>query len=172
MADKSVDTFQTFDDASLATLAKLLAEHRQAVLATLDAGAPYTAMVAYAPEPGFAGFLLHLSNLSAHKQHLRLDPRVSLIVFEPDNGRTEILQHTRVALACTAAIVAKDSDDYTASKAHYLARFPRHELMFTLGDFDLVRLLPHDGLLNAGFGRAYKVTPADLAAAARAAGPG
>jgi hypothetical protein len=129
-------------------------------------------MVAYVPEPGFGGFLVHLSNLSAHKQHLRAEPRVSLIVFEPDNGRTEILQHARVSMDCTATVVAKDSDDYAASKTHYLARFPRHELMFTLGDFDLVRLLPRAGLLNAGFGRAFKVTPADLAAAAKSAHPG
>lgn len=166
MADKPVDTFQTFDAESLAKLAALISGHRQAVLATLHAGAPYTAMVAYAPEPGFGGFLVHLSELSAHKQHLRADPRVSLMIFEPDNGHTEILQHARVTLGCTAAVIAKDSEDYATAKARYLACFPRHELMFTLGDFDLVRLAPQDGLLNAGFGRAFKVTPADLAAAA------
>jgi putative heme iron utilization protein len=37
--------------------------------------------------------------------------------------------------------------------------------MFGLGDFDLLRLSPEQGLMNAGFGRAYPVTPADLAAA-------
>jgi hypothetical protein len=33
-------------------------------------------------------------------------------------------------------------------------------------DFDLVALTPRGGLLNAGFGRAFRVTPSDLAAAA------
>ena len=132
MADQPADTFQTFDADSLATLARLIAGHRQAVLATLDAGAPYTAMVAYVPERGFAGLLIHLSDLSAHKRHLRADPRASLIIFEPDNGRTEILQHARVSLGCTTEIIPKDTDAYTAAKDHYLARFPSHKLMFTL----------------------------------------
>jgi len=166
MSDKPVDRYQTFDAASLATLAGLIANHRQAVMATLDAGAPYTAMLSYLPEPGFAAFLVHLSDLSPHKRHLRDDPRASLIIFEPDNGRTEILQHARVSLRCTASFVAKDSDDYAAAKAHYLARYPGHKVMFGLADFDLVRLTPIEGLMNAGFGRAFKVTPQDLAQAA------
>lgn len=170
MAEQPKDMLQPFDDASWAKLGELVARHRQAVLATLDGGAPYTAMVAYAPEPGFGAFLVHLSDLSAHKQHLRADPRVSLIVCEPDNGRTEILQHARVALACRAVIVAKGTDAHAAAKACYLARFPAHQMMFGLGDFDLVRLAPREGLMNAGFGRAFRVTPADLAAAAARAG--
>lgn len=170
MAEQPKDMLQTFDEAAWSKLGDLVASHRQAVLATVDGGAPYTAMVAYAPEPGFAGVLLHLSDLAAHKQHLRADPRVSLIICEPDNGRTEILQHARVSLACAAAIVAKGTDDHAAAKACYLARFPAHQMMFGLGDFDLVRLVPRDGLMNAGFGRAFRVTPADLAAAAARAG--
>ena len=45
----------------------------------------------------------------------------------------------------------------------YLAKLPRHELMFSLGDFDLVRLTPAGGMLNGGFGKAYRLRPEDLA---------
>ena len=161
------DPYRTFDDASLAELAALLAGARQAALATLDAGAPYAAMTAFTAEPGLRGFLVHLSDLSAHKGHLRADPRASLLVCEPDDGQRDVLQHRRVALACRAEVLAKGGPDYLAGKAVYLARFPGHRVTFGLADFDLVRLVPTGGLLNAGFGRAYRVTPADLAAAAQ-----
>jgi heme iron utilization protein len=164
------ERFRTFDDASLVTLAALVRDHRQAVLATLDErGHPYTAMVAYTPEPDFGAVLLHLADLAAHKRHLRADPRVSLLLFQPDNGRTEILQHQRLSLTCRAAIVPKDGPAFSAAREVYLGRFPQHKMMFELGDFDLVRLTVDHGLLNAGFGRAFPVTPADLAAASRVA---
>lgn len=172
MAEKApADMLQDCDAESLATLGRLIGDHRQAVLATLDTetGGPYTAMVAYAPEPGFGGLLLHLSDLSAHKRHLRADPRSSLMIFQPDDGRTEILQHPRVSLSGLAEILPQDGGDYDVARATYLARFPRHEMMFALQDFDLVRLIPRAGLLNAGFGRAFRVTPAELARAAAAA---
>jgi hypothetical protein len=170
VAEPRADSFQTFDEASLAVLAALIRDHRQAALATVDGGAPYTAMTAYVPEPGFAGFLVHLSDLAPHKAHLRADPAVSLIIFEPDDGRTEILQHKRASFECRAEVVPKGTAAYDVARERYLQRFPKHALMFALQDFDLVRLVPRRGLLNAGFGRAYQVTPADLAAAAQAGG--
>ena len=163
--DKPKDLLQRFDAESLDLLSDLLTQRRQAVLATLDpSGAPYTAMVAFATEAGLDGILVHLSGLSAHKRYLLADPRCSLMVFEPDNGHVEILQHTRVSLSCRAELVAKDGADFATARERYLAKYPGHKLMFGLGDFDLLRLRPESGLMNAGFGRAFAVTPADLAA--------
>jgi hypothetical protein len=160
------ERFQSFDDASLAELAQLVGGQQQAALATLDGGAPYTAMVAYVPEPDWGSFLVHLSDLSAHKGHLRADPRTSLLVFEPDDGRREILAHRRLSLSCHAELLSRSEPEYAVAEACYLARLPAQQLMFTLPGFDLVRLVPARGLFNAGFGRAYPVTVPDLAAAA------
>ena len=55
-------------------LARLIRGGRWAALATYGDGAPLASMAAYACEPGFAGFLLHLSRLSAHTRNL-LRPR-------------------------------------------------------------------------------------------------
>lgn len=160
------DVFQPFDAASTRELGDLIRNHRQAVLGTLDGDAPYTAMVAYVAEARLASFLIHLSDLSAHKHHLVAHPRVSLLIAEPDDGQREILQHRRLVLDCQASVIPKAASDYEAAKTAYLARYPRHAMMFTLGDFDLVRLVPRGGLLNAGFGRAFQVGPEDLARAA------
>jgi hypothetical protein len=161
------DPIQPPDDRALAELASLVRDHRQAVLATLDGAMPYVAMLAYVPEPDFGAFLVHLSDLAAHKRHLRSEPRCALLIFEPDDGRREILQHRRVSLECRADFLAKDDPAYDVAREHYLAALPMHRLMFGLGDFDLVRLVPERGLLNAGFGRAFRLAPESLLAASR-----
>jgi len=165
----SGDVIQRMDDKAMAQLSQLVLNHRQAVLATLDPDDhPYTAMVAFASEADGGAFLVHLSDLSAHKNHIRREPRVSLLILEPDNTRTEILQHHRLSLTCTAEILDKETPAYRDARQTYLERFPLHRMMFGLGDFDLVRLTPTRGLLNAGFGRAYRVDPDDLHAASHA----
>lgn len=169
MSTPPKDVLRTFDADAALTLGRLIHDHRQAALATLSDGRPSVSMVACVPESGFGGFLLHLSDLAAHKRHLRTDPQCSLLVFEPDDPRIEVLMRKRVALDCTAAVIPKDSPAYAAAKATYLASLPKHAMMFQLGDFDLVRLAPTGGLLNAGFGQAYRLTLDDLAAAASAA---
>jgi putative heme iron utilization protein len=162
------ERYQTFDAESLAALAALVAGHRQATLATLDEGGwPHTAMTAYAPEAGFAGFLLNLSDLSPHKGHLAADPRASLLIAQPDDGAGEVMRLERLTLRCRAEALVSGSADAEAAGATYLARLPNHQLMFSLKDFGLVRLIPEGGTYVAGFGRAFPVTPADLAAAAR-----
>lgn len=157
------ERYQTLDEASSAELGALLRDHRQAALGSLaEDGAPAVTMVAYALDEAEAAFLLHLSELAPHKARLRRDPRCSLMILQPDDGRREILAHQRASFACRAEIVARDAPDHAATKAAYLAALPKHEMMFSLGDFDLVRLRPAGGLWNAGFGRAYPLDAASL----------
>ena len=169
MPEPTREMFQTFDDESLGWLAAIVRDQPQAALATLADGAPSLSMVAAVPEPDYGAFLLHLSELAAHKRNLRADPRCSLLLVQPGDGPAEILQRRRVSLDAVAAFLDKAGDDYAAAKARYLEALPRHAMIFQLADFDLVRLTVAGGLLNAGFGKAYRVTPADLAAAAAAA---
>jgi putative heme iron utilization protein len=165
---KRGDMLQTFDDDSLTWLTRLVRDQRSASLATVGPeGGPAVSLVAFAESRDFSSFWLHLSELAGHKRQLRDDPRCGLMIAEPDDGRTEPLQKHRLMLDCRAEIVDRAHPDYAAAKARYLAKLPRHEMMFSLGDFDLVRLSPSGGLLNAGFGKAYRVTPEILARAAQ-----
>jgi len=158
--------FRSVDDQALQLLRELLTGLRACVLATGDGDGPYAAMVSFALEADGA-LLVPLSDLSAHKRHLLTDPRAAMLLSRPDDGRTEILQHPRLVLRCAADALAKDAPAFAAGRDRYLARHPGHAMLFGLPDFDLFRLAPRAGLLNAGFGRAYAVTPADLTAALR-----
>jgi putative heme iron utilization protein len=146
----------------LVELRSFIRRHRQAALAVSANDEPFTAMTAVVAEPALRSALMHLSNLSPHKRMLLNNPRCSLLIAEPDDGRAEVMSLARVTLQGTAAKIAKDTTDYAEAKALYLAALPTSELMFGLPDFDLIRITFTSGRYIAGFGRAFPVTATDL----------
>ncbi len=106
----------------LAIVAALLRGQRQAALGTLRDGVPFVSMVAYAIEPGFDGFLLHLSRFAQHTRQLLADPRASLLICEGDDGRDDVQTLARITLVGSAAPVA--ADDLPAARERYLAWLP------------------------------------------------
>ncbi len=153
---------QTTGEAPLDEVRAFILARRQAVLAVCDAGEPLTAMTAYVAEPGLAGLLIHLSDLSPHKRVLLKHPTCSLLIAESDDGRAEVMSLARVMLQGVAAKIEKSSDDYAAAKARFLARLPASKLMFDLPDFDLFRITPTGGRFIGGFGRAFAFTAEQL----------
>jgi hypothetical protein len=149
-------------EAPLDEVRAFIMARRQAVLAVCDAGEPLTAMTAYVAEPGLAGLLIHLSDLSPHKRVLLKHPTCSLLIAELDDGRAEVMSLARVMLQGVAAKIEKASDDYEAAKARFLARLPASKLMFDLPDFDLFRITLTGGRFIGGFGRAFAFTAEQL----------
>ncbi len=135
---------------------------RQAVLAVCDDGEPLTAMVAYVVEPGLAGLLIHLSDLSPHKRVLLKHPQCSVLIAELDDGRAEVMSLARVMLQGLATKIEKASSDYAEAQARFLARLPASKIMFELPDFDLFRITPTGGRFIGGFGRAFAFTADQL----------
>jgi putative heme iron utilization protein len=151
-------------DEVLQQLARLISEQRWAALATVDEkGHPQASMVAYVPEPGFSGFLLHLSRLAAHTGNLLECPWASLAIAEPDTRECDPQTLARVSLAGPIRPIARDSDEYLKGKQRYLARLPDAEQLFAFGDFMLLRLQPRSVRFVGGFGRAFSFSGSDLA---------
>ncbi len=150
-------------DEVLQKLGQLILEQRWAALATVDGRCqPQASMAAYVPEPGFNGFLLHLSRLAAHTRNLLENPRVSLVISQPDglNGDPQTL--ARVSLSGSIRPVERESEAYPQSRACYLARLPDAEQLFAFGDFLLLRLEPEAVRFVEGFGRAFSFAGSDL----------
>jgi hypothetical protein len=145
-------------------LAALLRSQRTAALGTLRDGAPFVSLVAYAPAPDLSLFWLHLSGLAVHTRALLADPRAGLLIAEADQGG-DPQQLARVSIQAEAAALPKDSPDYPAAKALYLAAFPEAAQNFALGDFDLYRLRPILARYVAGFGQIFNLSAADFRAA-------
>lgn len=153
-------------------LARLLRGGRWAALATYGDGVPLASMVAYACEPGFSGFLLHLSRLSAHTRNLLAFPSASIAISEPDADQDRDPQTlARVSIQGDARPLQEDSRGYAEAKTLYEKRFPDSSSLFGFGDFLLFRLIPREARFVAGFARAYTVSDEELKEAARSADP-
>lgn len=148
------------------TISALIRNQRQAALGTLQEGAPFVSMVAYAVEPNFDGFLLHLSQLAPHTKHIMIDPRTSLLICEQDDGREDVQTLARITLVGSTTMMRKDDLDYTAARLRYLDRLPAAEMLFSFGDFGLYRFVPNEARYIGGFAQAFTLTIDDLRAAA------
>lgn len=149
-------------DNNRAELRKLMTHCRQATLAVVENGEPFTAMVSYALDVDGVSLLIHLSNLSAHKRQLLAHPHCSVLICQPDTGTGEVLALQRVSIQGTAQRLDKSGPAYDAAKTAYLAKLPTSAIMFSLPDFNLFRITPHSGRYIAGFGRAFTLTAADF----------
>jgi heme iron utilization protein len=145
-----------------AIIATLLHSQRTAALGTLADGAPYVSFVAYAAEPDFGGFLLHLSRLSPHTRHLQADPRTSLLIAEPDDQRDDVQTIARITLIGTIHVIPPDASDYATARACYLSHLPAAEMLFDFADFALYRFVASQARYIGGFARAFSLTSEQL----------
>jgi putative heme iron utilization protein len=147
------------DAASEQTLAYLIRETRVAALGTIHDSEPNLAMVAVAHENDFSAFYIHVSKLGKHTGDMELNPRVSLLITETDDGRADPQTLTRLAVHGIAEMISRNTPDYSRVKDLYLKRFPEAEQLFNLGDFNLWKITPKSGRFVAGFGRAFNIVP-------------
>jgi len=145
-------------------LVALIQGERIAHLATLRGGAPMASMTLYLPEPGFAGFLVHVSRLAWHTQDMGEDPRVALSIAEADDGRADPFTLMRVSIRGDAVQLPGGQPDLRHA---WLKRFPEQKINFELPDFSFWRIVPRDARFVAGFGRIHNLSTAQLFAAAR-----
>ncbi|MBC8160740.1 MAG: pyridoxamine 5'-phosphate oxidase family protein [Roseiflexaceae bacterium] len=150
----------------LRLIAALLLSERVAALGTLRNGGPFTSLVAFAPEAGFNGFLLHLSSLSPHTQQLTADPRAALLIAERDDSRDDPQTLARITILGTAVQILPTAPDHAAAKAIYLARLPAAAMLFDFADFSLFRLIPCEARYVGGFARAFTLSVEQLQQAA------
>ena len=146
-----------------ARLRQLFLEQRWAALATLcDDGAPSVSFVAYVAEPDFSGFLIHVSRLAAHTQHLLARSRAALGISAPDAGEGDPQLLGRVSIQGEVSVLPRGTPEYSAARTTYLARLPQAERLFGFEDFLLVRIRPEEARYVGGFARAYTLNGEQL----------
>lgn len=151
-------------DAEARTRAGGILRHADsAVLAVLDAqGWPMASRIALQQDAAGRVWAM-LSGLALHTAALRRDPRAALLIDAPPtpDARGIALARARLSLQVEAhEITAPDED--AALRAGWLDRDPKAAVYARLPDFRLWRMQIRGGMLNAGFGRAYRLEPGDL----------
>ncbi len=90
---------------------------------------------------------------------MEIDPHVSLLIAETDDGRPDPQTLARVSVRGMSEALPREAPDYSQVKTIYLNRFPESEQLFSLGDFNLWRIRPEGGRFVAGFARAFNLAP-------------
>ena len=108
-----------------------------------ETGAPLTLISALAP---------HFAGLKAH-------PDCALLLGEP-GPKGDPLTHPRLMLRATASFA--NDKERPALRELWLSTHPKAKLYIDFTDFAFVRLTPVDALLNAGFGKARRLSAQDL----------
>ena len=142
------------DDEARALARRLLAEARFGALAVHGDPAPMVSRVAVTAMDGAPMILV--SDLSEHSRALAANPACSLLLGEPGE-RGDPLTHPRMTVMARA-----EPADKAALKDRWLANQPKSRLYYDFTDFRLLRLAPLAIHLNGGFGKAYRLEPADL----------
>ncbi|HNF94187.1 MAG TPA: pyridoxamine 5'-phosphate oxidase family protein [Anaerolineales bacterium] len=154
------------DAQSEKVLAQVIREARIASLGTLHDEAPQVSMVAYVYAEDFSAFYIFVSRLAQHTVDMQKDNRVSLMICETDDARSDPQTLVRVSIRGKAEMLQTGEPGYTPLKEQYIARFPEAEKLFNLTDFSFWRISPRGGRYVAGFAKAFNITAETLQKAA------
>lgn len=135
---------------------RLLRSARVGTLATSDSGQPFASLVTPATAVD-ATVLMLLSGLSPHTQHLRAEPRCSLMVMGQPSSRNPQTA-PRLTLVGSAA-----PEPDPALKARWVALHPYAAFYAGLGDFTLWRLHFSSAQFVGGFASAHRFAAQQLA---------
>lgn len=150
------------DDEARALSHRLMAEADHAALAFAlpDDGSPGISRIAFGLCPQGLPLTL-VSALAPHSAGLRANAACSVMVGDV-GARGDPLTHPRLMLRARAVFVVPDSPERAMLRDHWLKGHPKAALYIDFADFAFVRLMPVSALLNAGFARAFRLTPEDL----------
>lgn len=104
-----------------------------------------------------------ISALAPHVAGLLAQPACALMLGEPGE-KGDPLTHPRLMIRATARFIAPHDPARPALRDHWLAHHPKSKLYIDFADFAFVLFSPEEALLNAGFARAFRLSPGDLTA--------
>jgi heme iron utilization protein len=161
MNDK-INPIRTTDDEARSLAKTLLRDARFAGLAFTDipTGGHSISRIIVASIPNH-GLVTLISDLSAHSQALALDSRCALLIGEP--GKGDPLAHPRMSIIAQAIRLPEAMKENAPLVESFLAMHPKTKLYFNFLDFAFWRFSIMRADLNGGFGKAYSLTPDDIA---------
>ena len=158
------DPYLPADDTARALAAALLQQAQHAALAVTDpvTGTPNISRIALGCITG-GTILTLISTLSAHTAALLAAPACAIMVGEP-GPKGDPLTHPRLMVQAHATAINRNDPRHTNYRTGWLHQHPKAKLYIDFADFQFVALAPTAAVLNAGFGKAYRLLPADFPA--------
>ena len=159
----SVSPIRPTDEEARNLARQLLASSRYAALGVLhpDTQAPFVSRIALGITPDNLPMTL-VSTLALHTRALHANAACSLLIGEPP-PKGDPLAFPRLTLTAVARFVDNGSSLHQTLRSHYLETHPKAQLYIDFTDFSFVMFQAEHGALNGGFGKAYHLSPDDLA---------
>ena len=148
------------DEARALALGLLNATHASLSYIDAETGTPGISRIAFGRSPDGTAMTL-ISSLSPHFAGLRAHPDCAFMLGQPTE-KGDPLTHPRLMLRARAHFVDPASDDRARLRNHWLQGHPKAALYVDFADFAFVRFAVTSALLNGGFARAWRLTPADM----------
>jgi len=140
-------------------LLSILQSQRMAALGTLQPdGTPYVSLTPYAIDASTGRVVLQVGALAPHAQHMRDDPRVSLLLISAEVTDLPSSSLPRLTLEGHAEFLREGSTEWHASRAAFVERFPNSGPINALLDFEFVALSLKAARQTSGFGASREVT--------------
>jgi hypothetical protein len=136
-------------------LIALVRERSLAALGTIFEGGPLVSMVLYASEPDLSCLYLHVSRIAQHTRGLLAQPRIGLLISEPDRASRNPLTLARVSIQGLVAPLQEGSPAFENARSLYLATHPTAAINFDLPDFLLLSVRAESARFIAGFGKIF-----------------
>ncbi|MFL9775074.1 heme utilization protein HutZ [Vibrio cyclitrophicus] len=137
-------------------------ERRTLQLATVDEeGRPN---VSYAPfVQNQEGYFVLISDIARHARNLKVNPQVSLMMIEDEDGSKQLYARKRLTFDAQASVVERETELWTQVIGQMQERFGEIiDGLSQLQDFSLFNLKAENGLFVKGFGQAYQVSGDNL----------
>ena len=99
-----------------------------------------------------------LSQLASHTQDLLANPQCSVLMVEDEAKTRQLFARQRISYQCLSEVVTIDEADYDRMLTAMETKIGNVvNLLRSLPDFMLFRLLPYEGRYVQGFGKAYQL---------------
>ncbi len=136
----------------------LIKSVRSAILASVDGkGIPLSS---YAPVyvDQNRSFYVYISTMAKHTVQIRRATKTSVMLIEDESVAENLFARKRLTVDCRVEVIERDSADWIEIMGLMEGRHGE-TMGFLKGliDFDLFRLIPGEGRLVLGFGKAYRV---------------
>lgn len=103
-------------------------------------------------------FYILVSELAKHTQNMLSYPQASVLFIEPETEASNPFARKRLTFDCQVIEIARTEQAYAMRLQAFKDKFGETvDLISQLPDFHLLALMPVQGLLVAGFGRAFLI---------------
>jgi hypothetical protein len=126
------------------------------ILATVDSKSMPEASTMPFLRDAAGHFYIFVSQLARHTQNLKDNPRASVMLVEDEADCRQYFARQRIQYTATVETVPNEEKEYRLSG--FRERFGHIiELLSSLPDFEMYRLVPVSGQFVMGFGQAYEL---------------